>query len=78
MDINSSSPLAVETTFYETHKSDWLRTNRGQFVVLKGNDVLGFFPDFHDAYYAGVEKYGSETDFLVKRVVSHEPVFVVF
>ncbi|HXB20117.1 MAG TPA: hypothetical protein VNV88_01990 [Candidatus Solibacter sp.] len=70
--------LAVETELYETHKTEWLQNHRDQFVVVKGNELLGFFHEFHVAYYAGVEKYGTNTDFLVKRVVPQEPVFVVF
>ncbi len=70
--------LTAELELYEAHKSEWLRTNRDEFVVVKGNDLLGFFVAFHDAYRAGVEKYGINADFLVKRVVLHEPVFVVF
>jgi len=70
--------LGVEIEVYEAKKSEWLKRNRDQFVVIKGKDILGFFVEFHEAYYAGVEKYGADTDFLVKRVVPQEPVFVVF
>jgi hypothetical protein len=78
MGTASPSRLSVETELYESHKSEWLKTHRDEFVVVKGNDVLGFFTDFHHAYLAGVAKYGSGIDFLVKRVVPHDPVFVVF
>jgi hypothetical protein len=70
--------LTAELEFYETHKSEWLKSNRDEFVVVKNNELLGFFTDFHNAYSAGVEKYGMDVDFLVKRVVPQEPVFVVF
>jgi hypothetical protein len=70
--------LSAELEFYESHKSEWLKSNRDQFVVVKNEDLLGFFEDFHSAYCAGVEKFGIDTDFLVKRVVPQEPVFVVF
>jgi hypothetical protein len=70
--------LTVETELYEAHKSEWLKSHRDEFVVVKGTDLLGFFPNFHHAYRAGVEKYGMDADFLVKRVVPQEPVFVVF
>jgi hypothetical protein len=70
--------LSAETELYEAHKREWLQSHRGEFVVIKDNALLGFFADFHDAYSAGVAKYGMETDFLVKRVVPQEPVFVVF
>lgn len=70
--------LSVELQVYEANKSKWLKSNRDEFVVIKGEDVLGFFSDFHAAYSAAVEKYGINTDVLVKRVVQQEPVFVVF
>jgi hypothetical protein len=70
--------LSVEIDFYETQKSEWLQDHRDEFVVLKGTDLLGFFPNFHEAYFAGSEKYGAGTDFLVKRVVPQEPLFEVF
>ncbi len=70
--------LTAELELYEAHKSEWLKIHRDKFVVVKGTDPLGFFIDFHDAYRAGVEKYGIDADFLVKRVVPQEPVFVVF
>jgi hypothetical protein len=78
MGTTSQSRLSAELEFYERHKAEWLETKRDQFVVIKGNDLLGFYTDFHQAYLAGVAKYGINTDFLVKRVVLHEPVFVVF
>ena len=70
--------LTLETELYEAHKTEWLQRYSGQFVVIKGKIPLGFFADFHNAYLAGVEKYGSDTDFLVKRIVAQEPVFLVF
>ena len=70
--------LTVEREFYEARKGEWLKSHRDEFAVVKGNDLLGFFPDFHGAYRAGVEKYGIQTDFLVRRVVPQEPVFGEF
>jgi len=78
MSESSQSRLSIEIALYESRKSAWLKNHRDAFVVVKQQHVLGFFADFHSAYLAGVEKYGIDTDFLVKRVVPHEPVFVVF
>lgn len=60
--------LIVELELYETHKTEWLQSHRDQFVVIKEKNLLGFFGDFHEAYRAGVDKFGVATDFLVKRV----------
>jgi len=70
--------LNVESELYEAHKSEWLQSHRDEFVVLKGNDLLGFFANFHEAYSAGAENYGADADFLVKRVLAKEPIFVMF
>jgi hypothetical protein len=70
--------LGVETQLYEAQKSKWLQTHRDKFVVIKEQSLLGFFDNFHQAYTAGVAEYGMDTDFLVKRVVPQEPVFLVF
>jgi hypothetical protein len=70
--------LGVETQLYEAQKSKWLQTHRDKFVVIKEQSLLGFFDNFHQAYTAGVAEYGMDIDFLVKRVVPQEPVFLVF
>jgi hypothetical protein len=70
--------LIVELELYECHKSDWLRNHRDEFVVIKDKNLLGFFSEFHEAFRAGVNEYGLECDFLVKRVVPQDPVFEVF
>lgn len=74
----ASVRLSVELDLYDTHKAEWLNNHRGEFVVIKGKSPLGFFAEFQAAYRAGVEKYGMDADFLVKRVVAQEPVFSVF
>lgn len=78
MDTALPTRLTVETKLYEAYKSEWLKDHRDQFVVVKGSDLLGFFANFHEAYSAGVGEYGANAEFLVKRVVPQEPVFVVF
>lgn len=70
--------LNAEIELYETQKAKWLRSHRDEFVVVKSNEVLGFFKNFHDAYFAGYERFGANVDFLVKRIAPQEPVFVVF
>jgi hypothetical protein len=78
VDMTSPSRLRAELELYEAQKTEWLKTHRGEFVVIKSDELLGFFGDFHTAYSSGAEKYGIGADFLVKRLVMQEPVFVVF
>ena len=78
MSAAPTNRLSVEIEFYESRKAEWLKSHLDDFVVVKDNHVLGFFKNFHEAYYAGYEKFGDNVDFLVKRIASQEPVFVVF
>jgi hypothetical protein len=70
--------LSSELALFEEYKSQWLQKHRGKYAVIKDSELVGFFVDFHDAYRAGVEKFGMNTDFLVKRLADQEPVFVIF
>jgi hypothetical protein len=74
----SASPMRLksEMELFEKHRLEWIRHHHHQFAVIKHQRLLGFFNEFHDAYSAGIENFG-DGDFLVKRVVEQEPVFVV-
>jgi hypothetical protein len=70
--------LAVELEYFSRHKPEWLVRKTGQYVVIKNGTPLGFYPNFEAAYRAGAATYGLNTDFLVKQILEHEPVFFVF
>lgn len=70
--------LAVELEYYAQHKAEWLAHKAGHYVVVKDETPLGFYPNFEAAYRAGAATYGLNTDFLVKQILEHEPVFFVF
>jgi hypothetical protein len=70
--------LSKELDYYALHKQEWLKHHRAQYAAVKNSTVLGFFPTFETAYQAGAEAWGIDTDFLVKQIVEHEPVFFVF
>jgi len=78
VDTHQESRLAVELQYYGQHKAEWLSRKTGQYVVIKDNAPLGFYPNFEAAYRAGAATYGLNTDFLVKQILEHEPVFFVF
>lgn len=77
MTTDQRDRLGTELGYYAQHKTDWLAQRSGQYVVVKDNGVLGFYPDFESAYRAGAARYGLETDFLVKQILEYEPVFFV-
>ena len=78
MSGDQQARLAVELEYYAQHKAEWLAHKTGHYVVIKDSGVLRFYPNFQAAYRAGAASYGLNTDFLVKQILEHEPVFFVF
>jgi len=70
--------LAEELSFYEDHKGEWLSSYAGQFALIGGKAAAGFFPSYEAAFEAGLQRFGLGREFLIKQVVEHEPVFVIY
>jgi hypothetical protein len=65
------TPLQKELDFFAANRQEWLESHRGEFAVVQGETLLGFFPNFSDAYSAGVAQFGLEP-FLVQEVTPNE------
>lgn len=74
----SVQPLKEELTYYDEQKHDWLSSHAGEFVLISARSNAGFFPSYEAALKAGVKTYGVGKQFLIKQVVEHEPVFVIY
>ncbi len=66
-------PLQKEIETYHAKKADMLRTHANKWVLIKGDEVVGFFESYPDALKTGYEKY-KLSGFLVKQVLLVEPV----
>ena len=60
---------------FRGHLPSWA-DREGQFVLIKGPDILGFFPRYEVALKAGYEQFGAGP-FLIKQVLRHEPIYQV-
>jgi hypothetical protein len=78
MKPRAKASLSNELSWYESNKSAWLDSHSGEFVLIGGKETVGFFPSYEKAFEAGLEAFGIGTDFLIKQVVEHEPVFVIY
>jgi sulfur carrier protein ThiS len=66
------APLATELVTYRD-RLDELLVHKGQFVVIKGKSVLGYYRDRPSALAAAFKEYGA-VPVLVKQIVEIEPV----
>ena len=65
-------PLAEEVETYEAHLPEWL-DREGQFVLIKGREIIVFFTGDAEAFEAGYKRFGAGP-FLVKQICQHEPI----
>lgn len=62
-----ASPLAEELRTFETRKAEMLQTDKGRFVLIKGDQIVGFYDDTKTAVDEGYRRFRL-TGFLVQRV----------
>jgi len=66
--MTDKDALKTELEFYEKHKHEYLTLYKGQFVLIKGEELRGTFTTDAEAYKAGIEQFGNQP-FLIKQVV---------
>jgi hypothetical protein len=66
------APLVTELITYRDRLDELLR-HEGEYVVIKGQEIAGYFRDRRSAVEAAIATYGPGP-FLVKKVVEKEPV----
>jgi len=69
--------LAAELELFERNKKEWLRSHPGEFVVIAGAKIAGFYSDYESAFRAGLDTAGLGNSFLVKQVWAEEPVYLI-
>ena len=72
-DHASLKALTREMAAYNAHLARMLREHGGQFVLIKGHDIVGFFPDRSSALEEGYRQFGF-VSFLVREITDSEPV----
>ncbi len=65
--------LEREIAIFEAHRLRWLRAHAHQYVLIIGDDVLGFYDLPERAYTAGLTLRGN-VPMLIKEVVEVDEV----
>ena len=64
-------PLATELDFFARHLDVWLADHSGEFVVIRGEQVQGFYGTLEAGVAAGLDAYGN-VPFLVREVTRQQ------
>jgi len=62
--------LEKELAYFEAHKDDLLTKYRGQFALIYGEELLGTYTRFEEAFEAGVGRLGNQS-FLVQLIADN-------
>lgn len=60
--------LVKERTVFERQREEFQRDHMGKVVLIKGEDVLGFFSSVEEAEAEAYSKLGFNTNFLARRI----------
>ncbi len=63
--------LEKEIKFFNAHNSEWQKSERGKFALIKGDELVGFYNTYEDALAEGARRFKLES-FLVRLVAAEK------
>ena len=66
--------LNREQAVYDANLSRWVKEQDGAHVLIKGDEVVGFYPTREAALDAGYARFGV-VPLFVKKIAATEPVY---
>jgi hypothetical protein len=68
--------LEKERKYFEQNRTEWLKQNPGKFVLIKNEELIGFFNTQQEALVEGARRFGAES-FLVRQVEESEQLIYI-
>jgi len=70
--------LEAERHVFDSHLQEWLASgHEGKWVAILHEEAICFFDSLDEAYRAGVERWGTDQDFLAKQVRAHTDIATI-
>ena len=67
--------LERETRVYVAHLDEWRKAHLSEFVLIKGDEVIGVFSSLNEAFSIGTKRFGLD-EFFVKQITPLDSVNV--
>ena len=67
-----SIALKQEYKFFISHLAEFSKDHLHQFVVIKGEKIIGFFNSYEKALRDGLSRFGTTTPFFIEEVKNEE------
>lgn len=68
--------LEKELSVFNRNRTDYLVKYRDKYLLIKDEELVGYFDTSESAYEAGIKKYGN-VPFLIKQVLEQEPTLTI-
>jgi predicted acetyltransferase len=65
--------LQREAEVFATHLEEWRREHLGEFVLIKGDEIVGFYKRLDEAFAEGTRRFGLQ-EFFVKQITPRDVV----
>ena len=69
--------LEKEKKYYIKHVSEWIGVNQFKFVLIKDDNLIGFYNSIQEAFENGLSKFGLE-DFFIKQILPKDTTNITF
>ncbi len=69
-----ATALQQEYDFFLAHLDEFMKTHLNEFVVIKGEQIIGFFDSYEKSLRAGLARFGSQTPFFIEEVKEEEEI----
>ncbi len=65
--------LEREYIYYQASKDKLMKEHLGEFVLVKGDKIAGYFSSENKAYENGLKRFGNQP-FLIEKIVREDKV----
>lgn len=72
-----AEPFEKEKQYYIKHISEWIGANQFKFVLIKDDNLIGFYNSIQEAFEKGLSKFGLE-DFFIKQIFPENTTNISF
>ena len=69
-----SIALEQEYKYFLSHLEEFSKTHLHEFVVIKAEQVIGFFDSYEKALRDGLARFGTQIPFFIEEVTEKEEV----
>lgn len=69
--------LEIEKKYYIEHVSEWIEANQFKFVLIKNEELIGFFNSIQEAFKTGLSRFGLD-DFFIKQIIPIDSTNISF